>query len=208
MCDWSRFWRPAVWVIVVMLTGLLFVFFDGGAKMSLAEEEVVNEQEDEVEQLEELAAAKKSFAIELFPKIVEDENLFVSPYSIHAALSLAYLGAGGQTREELIQALALTDLDEVLVKKQSLRLENQLEQLSDETEVSIANALFLRKSIDFLESYKLVGKNYFDAEISQLPLTGETINDWVAEKTNDLISRVISPEPIPQEIIAYLGNAI
>ncbi len=202
------FWRPFIWPLVTILTGFLLLFVVGGGKIILAEEETMNELEVDIEQLHDLSAAKNSFALKLFPGIVEEENLFISPYSVHTALTLAYLGAGGQTREELRQALELADLDEQLIKQQTLALKNHLEQLSDETEVSIANALFLKQSVEFLESYKQAGRRYFAAELNQLPPTGETINQWVAEQTNDLITQVISPEPIPEEIVAYLVNAI
>jgi len=161
------------------------------------------------EELTELSSAMTDFSFDSFSRIAEeDENLFISPYSIHAALTMAYRGADGETAEEMAAVLGLTEMELERLMEDSLGLKQYLEHFSEENEVAIANAFFLREDIPFLDSYKSDGEKYFEAEIGPLPETGEPINDWVYENTREKIEEIIDPGPIDEAVIAYLVNAI
>lgn len=178
-----------------------------------AEEDSSSPDESEVEpedvdSLKNIAASINGFGLDLFTTIAEEENTFISPYSIHTALLLAYIGADGQTAEEMRQVLGVENSDLEEVKNDAYQLKNFLEDNSSETEISIANALFLKETIPFLDSYKEDGAQYFDAEITALPETGERINEWVASKTDQKIDQIIDNGLISSDVIAYLVNAI
>ncbi len=162
----------------------------------------------EPEELTELSFAMTDFSFNAFFEVAkEGENVFISPYSMHTALTMAYRGADGDTAAEMAEVLGLTEMEMERVLKDSLGLKNYLE-FSDKNELSIANTFFLREGIPFLESYKSDGEKYFEAEMSELPETGEPINDWVYEKTGEKIEEIIDNGPIDDNIIAYLVNAI
>lgn len=162
----------------------------------------------EEEKDKEAKSIGNDFAFDFFSEMLdEEENVFVSPYSLEAALTMAYIGADGETKEEMARTLQLKGIDIEEVKENSLNLKKQLEE-SEDIEISIANAFFLKDTIPFLDSYINDGRNYFDAEIDNMPETGQTINDWAAEKTENKITEVIDSGPIDQSIIAYLLNAI
>ena len=59
------------------------------------------------EDLKALVEANNAFAIDLYKKIAETEkgNIFFSPYSIHAALSMTYAGARGETATQMAKVL-------------------------------------------------------------------------------------------------------
>ena len=62
--------------------------------------------------VEQLASANASFGFSLMKQVVGErpnENIFVSPYSVSAALQMVWQGAAGQTRAEMEQALALSN---------------------------------------------------------------------------------------------------
>ncbi len=193
---------------------ILFVLFvaAGWIFLQAFQEEIEEEPEVELlpaEELKDISGAGNRFAFAGFLEMVEEgENFFISPYSIHTAMLLAYLGADGNTKEEMAEVLAVFDMEEEDLKKKAFSLKNYLENISEETEVSIANALFLREDIPFLESYKEDGESYFDAELRSLPSTGEVINDWVKGKTEEKIEEIIDSGPIDDDVIAYLVNAI
>ena len=163
----------------------------------------------EPEELKELSFSVKDFSFDLFPRLAEDDkNIFISPYSIHTALVMAYRGAGEESAKEMSEVLGLTDMELETLMKNSLGLKQYLEHFSKENEVAIANALFLRDDIPFLSSYKTDAERYFEGKIDPLPDTGEIVNDWVFENTREKIDKIIDPGPIDYDVIAYLVNAI
>lgn len=163
----------------------------------------------EPEELKELSFSVKDFSFDLFPRLAEDDkNIFISPYSIHTALVMAYRGAGEESAKEMAEVLGLTDMELETLMKNSLGLKQYLEHFSKENEVAIANALFLRDDIPFLSSYKTDAERYFEGKIDPLPDTGVIVNDWVFENTREKIDKIIDPGPINPDVIAYLVNAI
>src|SRR6266705_5374520 len=62
--------------------------------------------------VEKLASANASFGFNLMKQVVgerSDANVFISPYSVSAALQMVWQGAAGQTKAEMDQALALSN---------------------------------------------------------------------------------------------------
>ncbi|MBU4473522.1 MAG: serpin family protein [Candidatus Omnitrophica bacterium] len=157
---------------------------------------------------EEIHSAK-DFSLAIFFMLVDKkENLFISPYGIHSALSMAYAGADGETKEEMANVLGISEIELEDFKKSSLELKRHLEQATKETKVSIANALFLKDNYPFLENFKKDAEEYFEAKIDYLPETGKPINEWVKEKTNNKIKDIIDSGPIDEMTISILLNAI
>ena len=185
-------------VIIVAIAVLGLYFLE-----AQPEEKLTDPQE-----LTDLSLAMREFSFNSFFELAdENENLFLSPYSIHVAMTMAYRGADGETAEEMAQSLGLEEMEMDKVLGDSLALKKYLEA-SEKNEVSIANAFFLREDIPFLEDYKNDGERYFEAEIDKLPETGQSINDWVYEKTREKIEEIIDDGPIDDDVIAYLVNAI
>ena len=89
------------------------------------------------------------FAFELYQRVCKNnfENVFVSPYSISAAMSMVLLGAEGNTTAELLKAFGVDDpTNPELVHKQHQELLVQLKKASDHISVAIANKLFIEQS--------------------------------------------------------------
>ncbi|MFP3871599.1 MAG: serpin family protein [Candidatus Aenigmatarchaeota archaeon] len=194
----------AVIVAVILIAAFEFSSFGG----SLIRESFSGKTEEDIEPPKETLTGQKNFSFELFFEMANSEeynNLFISPYSIHTALHLAAVGADGETREEMEEVLRLEG-EESKVKASELK--DWLEGSSRKNEVSIANSMFLRENIPFKDTFVEDGEEYFDAELDELPETGEPINEWVKEKTDGKIEELIDPGPIDPLIIAYLVNAI
>jgi len=157
---------------------------------------------------EEIHSAKDFSLASFFMLLDKKENLFISPYSLHSALSIAYIGAEGQTKEEMANVLGVSELELEDFKKASLELKKHLEQTTKESEVSIANALFLKNNYLFLENFKRDAEEYFEAKIDHLPETGNPINEWVTKNTNNKIKDIIDSGPIDEKTVAILLNAV
>ena len=136
------------------------------------------------------------------------ENLLISPYGIHSALSMAYLGANGETKEEMAEILGISEIKLENFKKSSLELKRHLEQATKQAEVYIANALFLKDNYPFQEKFVKDAEEYFEAKIDYLPETGEPINKWVKEKTFGRIENILTPGPIDEMMVSCLLNAV
>lgn len=163
------------------------------------------------EELTEISNEITDFSFQSFSSLVSsdvssEENLFISPYSIYSALGIAYLGADGETKKEMEEVLLIKNLDNF--ERDNLELKKYLEHISENTEVNIANSLFLRKEIPFRVTFEEKAKTYFQAEIDQLPAAGKDINNWVSEETNGKINELVDPGPISDLTVAYLINAI
>ncbi|MGM0629208.1 MAG: serpin family protein [Patescibacteria group bacterium] len=192
--------------LIVIFAILLVILFLSFYLIEEPEEELPEVSPDE---LKGLSSSAKDFSFDMFPRLAkDDENVFVSPYSIHTALLMAYRGAGGDSADEMAEVLGLTDMELQAIMEDSLGLKNYLEHSSEENEVSIANAFFLKEGIPFLDSYRSDGERYFEAEIGPLPSTGDPINDWVYQNTNGKIEEIIEPGAIDPAVIAYLVNAV
>ncbi len=188
-------------LILIIIVIAVFVFY------SLQEEDVKPDLMD-ASKLTELSESSSEFSFRLFSELVEEDNIFISPYSIHTALLLAYIGSDGETKKEMTEVLQVMGISEEEIKEKALGLKHYLEYVSEETEVSIANAFFLREDVPFLESYKKDGEDYFEAEIGPLPKEGKEVNEWVSDKTEGKIDELIDDGPVPADVIAYLVNAI
>lgn len=193
--------KRVVTIILVIIVGLVTLYF--------LERDPKEPELTDPKKLTEISSSMNRFSFNSFFQLAEDEeNLFLSPYSIHAALTMVYRGADSETGEEMATVLGVADKDTEELLNDSLELKRYLEHFSSKNKLTIANSLFLRKDVPFLDSYKEDGEKYFEANIGPLPETGSPINDWVYEKTNKKIEKIIDNGPISENVIAYLVNAI
>src|SRR6266704_2493276 len=60
-----------------------------------------------------LASANAAFGFNLMKQVVQEQpeaNVFVSPYSISAALQMLWQGSGGETKKEMAQVFGFNEL--------------------------------------------------------------------------------------------------
>jgi len=76
--------------------------------------------------------------------------------------------------------------------------------------MSIANSIWYKQTFEMEQDFINVNQNYFYAEVSPLdfldPESVNTINNWIADKTNDKITEIL--DEIPRDAVMYLINAI
>ena len=154
-----------------------------------------------------------SFAFDLLKATVKYEsepNVFISPLSVSMALSMTLNGAEGETATEMFEALRFGDFTMEEVNDYNKTLREALLSVDPSTELNIANSIWNRQGIPFVEEFKTTNKQFYDAEISTLdfldPASLGKINGWIAEKTNNRIPEAL--DEIPEEAISYLVDAI
>ena len=162
-----------------------------------------------------LIASDNRFAFKLFGEIARqagpDSNLFISPLSAAMALGMAYNGAAGATRDEMQRALELTGMTLDDVNQSYRSLIALLSGLDPRVAFTLANSVWYRQQFNPLPSFLDATRTYFDATVQSLdfasPGAAPTINRWVSEQTRGKIPTIV-PDPVPDDVVAYLINAI
>ena len=172
--------------------------------------------------LTDLANGNSAFAFELYKNLAsEDGNLFFSPYSISLALSMTYAGARGETERQMADTLRfllrqdrLHPAFNALDLRLASRGEGRLGSDSGGFQLNIANALWGQRGYGFLETFLDVLEGNYGAgvrpvDFAEAPEKSRvTINDWVAEQTEDRIRDLIPPDVIDHSTRLVLTNAI
>lgn len=147
------------------------------------------------------------FADKLDAQMPKDKNYMFSPLSIKLALSLAANGASGETKNEILKATGISNLDEFNnLSKDLIARYSKTDVLS----LNIANSIWMNKDKtpqNFSNAYKKIATEYYDADVKTINNSNavEEINSWVSDKTNGKISKIIDNN---NDFWAMLINAI
>lgn len=161
-----------------------------------------------------LVGAANTFAFDLLREATRvlppDSNAFLSPLSASMALGMALNGADGQTLSDMRGGLRLTGMGEAEINQGYRDLTTLLADLDSRTDMRIANSLWVRQRFPIEPAFIQTSRSFFDAEVRNLdfasPGAVRTINDWVSDKTNQRIPRLL--EQIGSDEILFLVNAI
>ena len=169
-------------------------------------------------ELDPVVAANNSLAIDLLGKLGEEEkNIFFSPYSVLAALTMTTEGARGETREEMIASLHLpASLETAHVALVTLQSSyGATAEDGAAARLTVANALwgeqsypFDAETLDKIEGYYGSGGLQSADFVNQPDDERQQINDWVARQTKDRILDLLGPTTVNRDTRLVLVNAI
>lgn len=163
----------------------------------------------------ELAQAGVAFGFKLLQQIhsreAVEQNIFISPLSVAAALGMVYNGAAGETEAAMRETLELGELTLAELNAGYRRLFDRLMGLDPAVEFLPANSIWYEQGFDVRQDFLAVNREYFDAQVAPLdfasPTAAPTINDWVDEVTRGRIEEIVD-DPIDHEVLMYLINAV
>jgi serine protease inhibitor len=166
------------------------------------------------ERQKNIVISNNQFAFSLLQKVSESEdaskNIMISPLSINLALAMTTNGAKENTLSQMLETLGFQDFEMEEFNEFFLLLVEALLELDNQVDLSIANSIFYRNTFDVLQSFLDINQEYYNAEISALdfnsPDAVTTINNWVADNTNNKITEII--DQIDSDVVMYLINAI
>ncbi len=172
------------WLIIIIVACGAFLITFISTNMLLSKEK--KEEEKVIENT-------SSFNIKFIKEVNNNTkgNYVISPYSVEMALSMLRLGANENT---------LKQIDKVL-RDREFTLENE--------NVAIANGMFAKNEYkDVIENDFITAlRNDYDSDIIFDEFkTPEKINNWVNEKTNKMIPKVV--DNIEDDFVLGLANAI
>ena len=135
------------------------------------------------------------------------ENAVISPASAYLALTMAAMGAEGETKDELARLFGedgekwpdhASELMKVLTKDKSNR-------------VKIANSAWTRADVKLKKSYRRALKRTLGAQAFSAALSEESgmkaINDWVKKNTGGMIDQLLS-KPLSEDTVLALINTV
>ncbi len=161
-----------------------------------------------------LIESGNEFAFDIFKEVLrseeENENILISPLSISIALSMTLNGADGDTRNAIIQTLRLNGISTDMINNSHKNLVKDLLSVDKRVLINIANSVWIEQEFTVKQEFIDILKNYYDAESRSFDIyesaTPDIINKWIEEKTNKLISNMISE--LDENTVMLLINAI
>jgi serine protease inhibitor len=137
-------------------------------------------------------------------------NLCISPLSISAALTMAYNGADGGTKEAMKQVLGVTAQTDQELNQSYQSLFALFTNLDKQVAFSTANSLWYNKNYQLSAPFVQTNQTYFGATVQGLdfasPTAKNTINNWVVANTQGRIPSII--DQTTGDDVLYLLNAI
>lgn len=179
---------------------------------SLTDNITVTSVKTDVTSFDQLKNGINEFSMNMYSALPADENIFYSPYSISSALSMLDVGAGGTTKNELENALGITDLD-----KWNDEMKAYLSKdWSQNTFVNTANSVWMNKGTTWAANinsdFLTPAKDYYSGEIYEADFDGQAdkvvqnVNNWVSDNTNKMIPEIL--KEIPGGTVMMLINAV
>ncbi|MEZ4442782.1 MAG: serpin family protein [Polyangiaceae bacterium] len=159
-----------------------------------------------------MARATNRFAIAMYAELgAAKGNLAFSPASISLALNMTRAGARGETAAHMAQALRLEDGTTDAAFGSLLAAWNADDK---PYELAVANRLFGEKTMRLEEAFlDLTGRAY-GAPLQPVDFRGaaeqtrETINEWVADRTEERIVDLLPPGSLDSDTRLVLTNAV
>lgn len=152
------------------------------------------------------------FALQLYKQVISNEkkNVVISPFSISTCLSLAAMGAGGLTAEEMLTVLKYDPAQKLSVAE---HYGNVMSNLDGNRSLKIANKMYIMENYSVKSTFHDIAKKSFYSEAESLNFqdnaaAAKKINTWVEQKTNDKIKDLISPDSLDDYTRLVLVNAI
>ncbi len=162
----------------------------------------------------EIVTGNNRFGLDLFREITRqsnpDENVFISPLSIHTALGMAWNGAATSTRDQMSSVMNLPRIPDRQINENFLHLSNTLLLSDPKVKIDIANSIWYRKGYKIKNEFLAINRDFFRAEVKELdfrdPKSKTLMNNWVANKTNNKITQIV--DEITSDHVMFLINAV
>ncbi|XP_050994023.1 leukocyte elastase inhibitor-like isoform X2 [Labeo rohita] len=165
--------------------------------------------------MEDLSRANSLFALDLYRALSAnnaEENVFFSPLSISAALSMVYLGARGDTAKEMAKVLSFSSVSDVHSHFKTLT--STINRPSATYILKLANRLYGEKTFNFLPEYLDSILKLYHTELQAVDFIGasemsrQLINKWVEEQTENKIKDLLKRGAVNETTQLVLVNAI
>ncbi|MEM7819777.1 MAG: serpin family protein [Candidatus Aenigmatarchaeota archaeon] len=164
--------------------------------------------------VQEVVNANNKFAFDLYSELDKSEkgNIFYSPYSIFAALAIAYEGTKGKTADEIKSVFHFPEND--ILRPNFAAIYNEINKGYKDYELRTGNALWVQQDYPLLEDYTNRVERYYGGKAANVDFVKETeksrqtINSFIEEQTNNKIKDLLPPSSLSPLIRLIITNAI
>lgn len=164
----------------------------------------------------EMAAKQGDFASTLSLELCRQlggekmDNWLVSPFSLQCALGMLSNGANGETREEILYALGLSQYSQEEVNAYFKKLIEGLHTVNSAITVKTANSVWGNAEVPLKDDFQKMNIENYSAMVSQLdfsdPSAVEQINAWCNQTTEGLIPSIL--DEVNPTATVYLLNSL
>ncbi|XP_046559944.1 serpin B6-like isoform X2 [Haliotis rubra] len=159
-----------------------------------------------------LVGAQNSFTANLHRQVGQPvTDVVYSPFSIHQALTMTYMGANGDTANQMKRTLALQGLGRRT--RRAAKKINKVIRRSGNATLKTANGVYVKADLNVVDEFSDSLRVFYQANISSFDWEHPDgpegpINEWVSEQTNNLIPNLVAPGTIDSLTAMILVNAI
>jgi serpin B len=182
--------------------------------------DVCDETQGSTARAQTLAAGDNAFAVAFLAPAVaaaggEDANVVVSPYSVSVAMTMADVGAAGETESQIESVLRLpaSAVDEAPAYA-ALECGEESDGTSNGNTLFIANSVWAQKGSPFEPDFVSTLATGYDAPLQPVDFAGDSagavaqINGWVSGKTQGTIPSLLGPGDVNSKTRLVLADAI
>ncbi len=155
------------------------------------------------------------FAFDLYGKVSASQgNVFMSPFNISDALAMTYMGARGETAEQMAKVLHLVPQGDVAPAFRELLAQLNDPKRRSQYDLLTANALWGQHDYHFLPAFvdqlrKDFGGDLYAVDFQKnADAARQRINRWVEEQTKDKIKDLLKSGDVNALTRLVLTNAI
>ena len=145
-----------------------------------------------------IITANNEFSFNFFKEVVKKENkdnYLVSPVSLSLALGMAYNGSAAATKTAFETTLNYGDASQEEISLVNKNIITNLTNRSSGSLLQIANSIWVEEKFPIKDEFINLNSNFYSAQTEILnfsdPSSVTTINNWVAQKTNQKITSII-----------------
>ncbi|XP_017482543.1 PREDICTED: alaserpin-like [Rhagoletis zephyria] len=154
-----------------------------------------------------------NFSADLFQLIAgsrPQHNIVYSPISLQMLLAFVYTGTSGQTARQLQRALSLPDTPESTAQLFLNFLHRHL--ITDKTQLVMANKMYHSHRLTLQPNIQQLARSFAsDIEAINFAMSyrsAASINEWIAQKTQNIITELVTPSEFDEQTQAILVSAI
>ena len=214
----NRFLKIIISALAAVFCLSCFTVFAGCSRVDVSAAGILMVSTEEADEMAgnisgELLGANNKFAFDIFGELLtrdKGKNIFISPFSITTALTMAYNGAEADTRDAMAEVLGFSGMDLEDLNSNFSKLLVAIQSADPDIELDIANSIWVRSGFKVKEDYLTRVAQYYYSRVQDLDFSKsnapDIINGWIEDATRGKIDKMISK--IDAMVMIYLINAI
>ncbi|KAJ2954833.1 hypothetical protein O0L34_g3148 [Tuta absoluta] len=158
-----------------------------------------------------MSLAVSNFGLNLLKNINRREgNVVLSPFSVAELLALLQQGALGETQQQISEALQMAPETSVQFYK---KINEGFQKRTSHNILKVANNVFVADSFQVNPSFKTVAIRAFGSEVTPMRFSKaqsavQKINSWIAQKTNNKITELLTDDAVNENTQLLMVNAV